>query len=1220
MNFKIFFKINLLVCSVFLSASPSGLAKRANVEEASSPMGSDFSYQSQYASRSDGSVNILTGAASCNMKLYSISTKSGLKYDVNLTYNGSVQGELTKNNTESPTGLVGLGWHFTPETIFRDTKGTTDLTDDKFYYVQQNGSVSELIDLGNSKYQIKGNPYWKVSFVSGYFLIVYPDGTRLEFGSLEHSLHFVQYESNYSDYGDRNVLNYQYDLSTITSPNGGGSITFDYNIHTDSKYKNTTTTIDYDAHHICEYRRKDVQDGTLVGFVFGERRVDGPNCLGTRDVRCLQLNADYYWTNTDLRNTAPTLKNADLSAYYIEQTFTGFIYHFPCCGYDEWTLYLKRINPIVTETFIETGIFVDRSELLSIKSDNNTEISFVPDSKNADEYGISKVGNNDRVIRTIGLSKDGVLQENLLFTYSGEIGQVPHVDVGYGKKRLLTGIRSLSTRVKRIFEYGGNGAFPGLLTKIIDPINGKKTTYVYGLNTINGSDGISRSVDVVHKIIESGGVGSVPDIETAYTYTTNSSEQDFDEGSGIPYWGKVTANSATGSIITKFDLNKTNNKFGTRTSTERYNTTSKLVSSESYTYVVKSFGPSNNLWYEPVLIHTTTVNDGLSIFSGTSECAIDPQNGMASQSWVKNSDGKTLVTKRKYAYEVHTTEMGTSGTNQLSEVASTKLIQFTSYNPLVNPGACDLSTGIVIKATYTVWSKSSAGQWHPSATYAWNSPMDNQGLPTTTFYDFDESQPTAHGWQLTGTIDKYDDFGNVLQASNASGVSNSIIYGTPHYLPTASIANAKYGECYFTSFEEDVPWTVDEGGSIVYATDHAKTGVKSLKISNTTPIETIAYSPWKILDVGLSAAKKYVFSCWVYTTGPQASIFFATSVNGTRYETNHYESIITSATAINKWVFLQKTFEAPAGAKYFQISVGKLTSTTAATDVYFDDVKYYPAAAMMTTTYYDPKWLTPILSVDANENSSPLLVLDNYGRPACTYKINKNLSSSDVTGQTLLSKIEYHHIGQDLRLLTPNGGEDLIPGQQYSIAWSGPSTIGTGIGAGVDLLYYNGTTWNRITDALTLQNQNSFLWNVPTNATGCKIKIWEHGNTANFDESDAVFNIRDYLSITQPAGGEVFWTNKRFSTALSTPYSIRWSTAGGSDSNVRIDYFDGTAWRIIVSNTPNDGSYDWTEIGAGGAVKNASIRISDASTGTFGRRSNLFTIYSNHGYLRRLGF
>ena len=232
MNCKILFKVSICIFIMLCEFSYAALAKRANVESASSPMGSNFSYESKYASRSDGMINLLTGKPSCNIKLVTLQSKSGVKYDINLVYNGSIQGEIFKDNSEASTGLVGLGWRYSPETIFRDTKGTVDLSDDNFYYVEQNGTVSELIDLGSGKYQLKNHPYWKVSFESDFFIIIYPDGTRLEFGSTPNSKRFVYYDNNYSDGGDQNRLDYQYDLAAVKSPNGSSGINFDYNVST----------------------------------------------------------------------------------------------------------------------------------------------------------------------------------------------------------------------------------------------------------------------------------------------------------------------------------------------------------------------------------------------------------------------------------------------------------------------------------------------------------------------------------------------------------------------------------------------------------------------------------------------------------------------------------------------------------------------------------------------------------------------------------------------------------------------------------------------------------------------------------------------------------------------------------------------------------------------------------------------------------------------------
>jgi hypothetical protein len=1189
--------------------SYAALAKRANVESASSPMGSNFSYESKYASRSDGMINLLTGKPYCNIKLVTLQSKSGVKYDINLVYNGSIQGEIFKDNSEASTGLVGLGWRYSPETIFRDTKGTVDLSDDNFYYVEQNGTVSELIDLGSGKYQLKNHPYWKVSFESDYFIIIYPDGTRLEFGSTRNSKRFVYYDNNYSDGGDQNRLDYQYDLAAVKSPNGSGGINFDYNVSTNYSSIEQIYEHSEDRRPIC-IRIDGLMNCGPKGFLYNGQRVDEYGCLGSRDMDCFIRNKDYYWEKTNLKSSAPDLKNSiDLLHYEIEHNYAG--YHNWCLN-EKWdiNLFKKTVKHVGTKTH---GLYVSSSVPSSISSDNNTKITFDYDKKSINEYKVRIEGHNDLIIKSIAISRNDFSQEQINFYYSGEENQIPHVNAGTDNpKRLLTRIQSsIKTGISRVFEYGVDANNLGCLTKVIDPISGKSTKYEYKFNDIRNESGTMLSVGVVNKITQYSGVDGSPNIETSYNYTNNSSEQFYDEGSNIPYWGEITALSSNGKIKTKFDLNRSNHKFGTRIGLEMYNTNSKIIYLENYTYSTQSFGPPESLWYSPVLICTESNKNGVAKLNGTPVCAIDPVNGMAKISWVKNSDGKFLLTKRTYAYEENP-EMGVNGTNQLSQVASTKIIQLDTYDP--NSNACDLSVGKVVKATYTIWSNdNNNGYWRPAATYAWNSQMNNNGIPLNTFVEFSKSTPTANNWQLTSKIDMYDDYGNILQMTNANNMPISVIYGSKHFAPVATIANSKYNECFFTSFEDNTnPFTLAPYFKIPRSNVVSKTGEYSGIIENKGTAVLSAESPWKtISQSGLPISKEFTFSGWIYSTGPSAKISFYTSISDTKPENVRFKVISIAPGDVNKWVFVKGTLLASVGVKHIMIRLDNDGAVSGNEKVYFDDIKYYPSDAFMTTTYYDSKWPMKVFAVDNDENPSSLLTLDSHGRPEYEYKVDKSKSQNDISGLTLLSKREYHLSGDDLKLLTPNGGEKLYSGQKLLITWSGPYTVGKN---GVDLFYYNGVSWVPIIGATQLINTNSYIWDIPTSVQGnCKIKVVENGNTANYDETDS-FIISDYLRITSPLLNEVWWAGSR---TWAPKYEIKWNSSGTA-SNVSIEYYDGAKWKIITSSTPNTGTYEWNPVGFKQSVGLTRLKISEVGAENSIRISEPFWLYTRNQTFKRL--
>lgn len=153
-----------------------------------------------------------------------------------------------------------------------------------------------------------------------------------------------------------------------------------------------------------------------------------------------------------------------------------------------------------------------------------------------------------------------------------------------------------------------------------------------------------------------------------------------------------------------------------------------------------------------------------------------------------------------------------------------------------------------------------------------------------------------------------------------------------------------------------------------------------------------------------------------------------------------------------------------------------------------------------------------------------------------------------------------------IELTSPNGGEKWYKGHSKVITWENTGTVGD-----VRLEYStdNGIVWNGIVAGLT--NDGDYTWTVPSlNSTQCKIRISDMNNVMTYDISEAVFEITDepVVTLISPNGGEG-WTE-------ATTETITWSTVGAV-GNVTIEYSnDGKAtWDNIVTNTANDGSYDW---------------------------------------------
>ena len=154
-----------------------------------------------------------------------------------------------------------------------------------------------------------------------------------------------------------------------------------------------------------------------------------------------------------------------------------------------------------------------------------------------------------------------------------------------------------------------------------------------------------------------------------------------------------------------------------------------------------------------------------------------------------------------------------------------------------------------------------------------------------------------------------------------------------------------------------------------------------------------------------------------------------------------------------------------------------------------------------------------------------------------------------------------------ITVISPNGGESWARGTAYTLTW-----ISTGSpGADVKIELLKGNTVNLAISSST-ENDGSFSWTIPPTQTlgaDYRIRITSTTDVAITDSSDANFAIvGEGLTVTSPSGGE--------SWVSGTAHEITWTSTGSPTAYVRIELVKpGVANRVLVSSTPNDGSFGW---------------------------------------------
>jgi YVTN family beta-propeller protein len=199
-----------------------------------------------------------------------------------------------------------------------------------------------------------------------------------------------------------------------------------------------------------------------------------------------------------------------------------------------------------------------------------------------------------------------------------------------------------------------------------------------------------------------------------------------------------------------------------------------------------------------------------------------------------------------------------------------------------------------------------------------------------------------------------------------------------------------------------------------------------------------------------------------------------------------------------------------------------------------------------------------------------------------------------------------------IRVISPNGGEQLVVGSRFNITWYGTNTRED---VKIEYSINGGDTWPVIIEAT--ENDGEYDWIIPgTPSDNCLVRISETDGQP-VDVSDAVFSIvpplSDDIIVTAPNGGE--------SWAVGSLQEITW-TSTGEINNVFIEYStdNGFTWKVIVRTTPNTGSFDWTIPGTDTVSDECLVRVTanddDLDPKPSDVSDNLFSIVPSTGAFR----
>jgi hypothetical protein len=154
-----------------------------------------------------------------------------------------------------------------------------------------------------------------------------------------------------------------------------------------------------------------------------------------------------------------------------------------------------------------------------------------------------------------------------------------------------------------------------------------------------------------------------------------------------------------------------------------------------------------------------------------------------------------------------------------------------------------------------------------------------------------------------------------------------------------------------------------------------------------------------------------------------------------------------------------------------------------------------------------------------------------------------------------------------IRVITPNGGEELVIGSIYEITWFGTNSREP---VKIEYSINGGQNWTEIIGST--ENDGDYDWTIPDEPSEtCLVRVSETNGQA-VDISDAVFSIVSPLpgdlTVLTPNGGENLDTGSE--------YDITWTGSGFNNVIIEYSVNNGVTWLYIDKVPADNGNYTWT--------------------------------------------
>lgn len=191
-----------------------------------------------------------------------------------------------------------------------------------------------------------------------------------------------------------------------------------------------------------------------------------------------------------------------------------------------------------------------------------------------------------------------------------------------------------------------------------------------------------------------------------------------------------------------------------------------------------------------------------------------------------------------------------------------------------------------------------------------------------------------------------------------------------------------------------------------------------------------------------------------------------------------------------------------------------------------------------------------------------------------------------------------------IRVMTPNGGEQLLIGSTYEITWyAADSREPVRIEYSTD----GGQAWTEIIAAT--ENDGEYDWTVPAEPSEiCLVRVSELDGQP-VDISDAVFSIIQPIpgpvTVTAPNGGENLESGSEF--------DITWTCTDLNNVTIEYSVSNGETWIYVDKVAADSGSYTWTVPPTPSEMCLVRVSGADADENPWDVSDNVFTIADPSG-------